>query len=354
MGALKTTKVGVIGCGYWGPNLIRNFIKVKDCQLVVAADQAPEKLEVVKFLCPTIRLTTSPEEVLEDEGIDAVVIATPISTHFPMAQRALANGKHVFVEKPMTATVAEAEELTELAGRNHKVLMVDHTFIYTGAVRKLRTFVDSGELGEIYYYDSVRINLGLFQHDANVLWDLAPHDFAIMDYLIDKKPVSVSAVGSSPVRWNGWRRESLAYISVEFEDGILAHFHVNWLSPVKLRRTLIGGSRKMIIYDHLDPDNQLKIYDKGIEVKEDLERYQALVQYRTGDLLAPKIDQTEALAVACKHFVHCIQNQKIPETDGRAGLQVVRLLEAAQHSMNYGGRKTHLWEGSRRAQVAGG
>jgi len=348
------TNIAVIGCGYWGPNLIRNFAKLKECQLVAAADQGRDRLDVVKFLCPTMRLTTSAEEILEDKTIEGVAIATPISTHFPIAQKALAKGKHVFIEKPMTATSDEAEELTELAAKNRRVLMVDHTFIYTGAVRKLRSFVESGELGEIYYYDSVRINLGLFQHDANVLWDLAPHDFAIMDYLIPKRAVSVSAVGSSPVRWNGWRRESLAYISVDFEDGTLAHFHVNWLSPVKLRRTLIGGSRKMIIYDHLDPDNQLKIYDKGVEIKEDQERYQALVQYRTGDLLAPKIDQTEALSVACRHFVHCIQNQQRPETDGMAGLRVVRLLEAAQHSMNYGGRRTQLWEGSRRAQVASG
>lgn len=326
-------RLGVIGCGYWGPNLIRNFAKSKDCQLVAVADMDPRRLEDIRRLYPALKTWTSVPALLDDESLDAVAIATPISTHYELAKRALQRGKHILIEKPMTTTVAQAEELIGLAEKNQRVLMVDHTFIYSGAVRKVRELIDAGELGQVYYYDSVRVNMGLFQRDVNVLWDLAPHDFSIMTYLIDKEPVSVSAMGASPLRWDGWAQESIAYVTVEFGDGTLAHFHVNWLSPVKVRRTLIGGSRKMVIYDHLDPDNQVKVFDKGVEMQTDRERYQALVQYRTGDMVAPKIDQTEALEVACQHFVECIQTGKRPLTDGYAGLRVVRLLEAAQQSM---------------------
>ncbi len=336
-------KVGVIGCGYWGPNLIRNFSKVPDCRLEVVADQKPERLASVRHLNSEMRTTTEANELVESDSIDAVVIATPISTHFDLAKACLNNGKHVFIEKPITTTSAQARELIHLAQQQHKVLMVDHTFIYSGAVRKLRQIIDSGELGEIYYYDSVRLNLGLFQHDVNVLWDLAPHDFSLLTYLLDKKAIRVTASGSSPVRWNGWKQESIAYVNVELEGRANAHFHLNWLSPVKLRRTLIGGSRKMVIYDHLDTENQIKIFDKGIEVREDLDRYKVLVQYRMGDLLVPKVDQTEALEVACKHFVHCIQTGEQPITDGHAGLRVVQLLEAAERSMRKEGRSPDIW-----------
>ena len=336
-------KVGVIGCGYWGPNLIRNFSKVPDCRLEAVADQKPERLASVRHLNSEMRTTTEANELVESDSIDAVVIATPISTHFDLAKACLNNGKHVFIEKPITTTSAQARELIHLAQQQHKVLMVDHTFIYSGAVRKLRQIIDSGELGEIYYYDSVRLNLGLFQHDVNVLWDLAPHDFSLLTYLLDKKAIRVTASGSSPVRWNGWKQESIAYVNVELEGRANAHFHLNWLSPVKLRRTLIGGSRKMVIYDHLDTENQIKIFDKGIEVREDLDRYKVLVQYRMGDLLVPKVDQTEALEVACKHFVHCIQTGEQPITDGHAGLRVVQLLEAAERSMRKEGRSPDIW-----------
>jgi len=326
-------KVGVIGCGYWGPNLIRNFSKVPDCRLEAVADQKPERLASVRHLNSEMRTTTEANELVESDSIDAVVIATPISTHFDLAKACLNNGKHVFIEKPITTTSAQARELIHLAQQQHKVLMVDHTFIYSGAVRKLRQIIDSGELGEIYYYDSVRLNLGLFQHDVNVLWDLAPHDFSLLTYLLDKKAIRVTASGSSPVRWNGWKQESIAYVNVELEGRANAHFHLNWLSPVKLRRTLIGGSRKMVIYDHLDTENQVKIFDKGIEVREDLDRYKVLVQYRMGGLLCPKVDETGALEVACKHFVHCIQTGEEPIMGGQAGLRVVQLLVAAGRSM---------------------
>jgi len=335
--------VGIIGCGYWGPNLIRNFMKVQGCQVVAAADLDPRKLEMVGRMYPTMRTTSSVQHLLEDPKIDALIIATPVSTHYQLANDALSQGKHVWIEKPMTATVAQSEELIRLAEKHQKTLMVDHTFIYTGAVRKIREIVDSGELGDFYYYDSVRVNLGLFQHDVNVLWDLAPHDFAILTHLVDRDPVRVSAEGAAPVHGNGWKQQSVVYVSVELVGGILAHFHVNWLSPVKVRRTLIGGSRKMIIYDHLDPDNQIKIFDKGVDIQEDQERYQALVQYRTGDMWVPKVDQTEALEVATKHFVDCIQTGQRPLTDGYAGLRVVRLLEAAQKSLENKEVSVGLW-----------
>ncbi len=326
-------RIGIIGCGYWGPNLVRNFLKVPECQVVMAADLDPARLEAVRRIYPAVTTTSSAVHVLDSDAVDAIVIATPISTHYDLAREALRRGKHVLIEKPLTATSRQAEELIRLADEHRRVLMVDHTFIYTGAVRKIREIIEAGELGEIYYYDSVRVNLGLFQHDVNVLWDLAPHDFSIMTHLLDKDPVSVTAVGASPVRWDDWALESIAYVTIRFSDETLAHFHVNWLSPVKVRRTLIGGSRKIIIYDHLDPDNQVKIFDRGVEIMADGERYQALVQYRTGDMLAPKIDQTEALEVVCRHFIECVQEGRRPLTDGSAGLRVVKLLEAAQESM---------------------
>jgi predicted dehydrogenase len=326
--------IGVIGCGYWGPNLIRAFAQIPSCKVVAAADLDAEQLEPIRRLYPALRLvTTSVDALLESDDINALAIATPISTHYALAKEALRRGKHVLVEKPMTATARQSEQLIELAAQQKRVLMVDHTFVYSGAVRKIRELIQAGELGDVYYYDAVRINLGLFQRDLNVLWDLAPHDFSIMSHLIDKEPRSVSAVGSAPVRWDGWRQESIAYITVEYADGTLAHIHVNWLSPVKIRRILIGGSRKIVVYDHLDPDNQVKIFDKGVEATTDQERRRMLVQYRTGDMHAPKIDQTEALEVACRHFVDCVQTGGVPLTDGRAGLHVVRLLEAAQRSL---------------------
>ncbi len=330
------TGVGIVGYGYWGPNLTRNLAKLQDCRLTAVCDQDEKRLEAVRRLYPSIRTTGRAEEVFDASDVDAVVIATPISTHYDLARKALERGKHVLVEKPMTDTVRDAESLIRLAEDRGRVLMVDHTFVYTGAVRKIRQLIDSGELGDIYYYDSVRVNLGLFQSDVNVLWDLAPHDFSIMTYLMGKEPVKVSAVGASPVHWDGWKQESVVYVTIEFEDNSIAHFHVNWLSPVKVRRTLIGGSKKMVIYDHLDPDNQIKIFDKGVEIHNGEGRYNALVQYRTGDLLAPKIDQTEALELVCKDFVESIRTGKSPVADGHAGLQVVELLEAAKHSMTNG------------------
>ena len=335
-------RIGVIGCGYWGPNLVRNFSKLPNARLAGVADIVPAKLESIRRMYPALHTWSDPIQLIESPEVDAVAIVTPIGTHFALARTALERGKHALVEKPLTSTVAEAEELVALAERSRRVLMVDHTFIYAGAVRRIRELIDAGELGEIYYYDSVRVNLGLFQHDLSVLWDLGPHDFAIMCYLVDKKPVRLSAVGARPVSSPDWNLESLAYITVWFADETTAHFHLNWLSPVKIRRTMIGGSRRMVLYDHLDPDNQVKVFDKGVDVSSSEERYRLLVQYRSGDMVAPKVDQTEALEAVCSHFVDCIESGRRPLTDGHAGLAVVRLLQAAQESIAGQGRAVAL------------
>jgi predicted dehydrogenase len=330
----EVVRVGLIGHGYWGPNLMRNFARIRECRLVAVADPDEERMESVRRLYPSVRTAARGEDLFECDDIDAFAIATPISTHYALAKGALCRGKHVLVEKPMTATVSQSEELIRLAEEQKRVLMVDHTFVYSGGVRKVRELIQTGELGTIYYYDAVRINLGLFQRDLNVLWDLAPHDFSIMSYLLDKEPVSVSAVGSAPIRSDGWGPESIAYVTVEYADGTLAHLHLNWLSAVKIRRVLIGGSRRMAVYDHLDPENQLKIFDKGVEVGRDEDRRRIRLQYRTGDMYAPKVDQTEPLELACRDFVRCVRAGRRPLADGGAGLRVVRLLEAAQRSLD--------------------
>ena len=278
-------------------------------------------------------------EVIARTDVDIVAIATPVSTHHEIAMAALLAGKHCFIEKPMTASVAEAEELIEIAERRNLKLFVDHTFIYTGAVRKMKEIITSGRLGEIYYFDSVRINLGLFQHDVNVIWDLAPHDLSIMDYLLEQRPVAVSAVGSCHV---GNDLEDIAYLTLEFASNMIAHFHVNWLAPMKIRKTLIGGTKSMIVYDDTDASEKVKIYDKGIDVTTPEGVYDTLVQYRTGDMLSPKLDQEEALSVGTRHFLECILNDAKPLTDGEAGLNVVRILEASAISIKDRGRRIEL------------
>ena len=335
-------KVGVIGYGYWGPNLVRNFHKVENCEMVAVADFDPKRLQLANTSYPALRVTANPEELLNDSRIDAIVIATPVSTHYELAKKALINGKHVLVEKPLAATVTQAQELIELGQKHRRTLMVDHTFIYSGPVRKIHELIKRGELGEVYYFDSVRVNLGLFQHDVNVVWDLAPHDFSIMDYLIGKDPVSVAAIGAHHINYAEKALENIAYVTISFDNQVLAHFHLNWLSPVKIRRTLIGGSKKMIIYDHLDPDNQVKLFNKGVAVKEREDIHKTLVQYRIGDMFAPKIDQTEPLEIMCRHFIDCIENNRTPITDGVNGLRVVKLLDACDRSMAEGGASIKL------------
>lgn len=341
----SATSIGVIGCGYWGPNLLRNFAENEGARLRWMCDLDSRRLETLGRRYPSARTTNACEQLFDDPELDAVVIATPVSTHFNFARDALRAGKHVLLEKPFTASVREAEELIELAERAGLVLMVDHTFIYTGAVRKIKEIVTSGELGELLYFDSVRINLGLFQRDINVVWDLAPHDLAIMDYIIERQAVSLTATGSCHVERG---IENIAYVMLRFSDEFIAHFHFNWLSPVKIRRALIAGSRKMVVYDDIEPTEKIRVYDKGVMVTQSQELvdreavYRTLVSYRTGDVWVPKLDSTEALNYVCDEFLSAIRERRRPLTDGAAGLRVVRLLEAAQRSINQGGRLIEL------------
>lgn len=329
----------MIGAGYWGPNLIRNFLALDEIDRVVTCDLDEGRLALMRKMFYGIETVTNYNEVVQRPDIDIIVIATPVSAHYDIAKKALSAGKHCFIEKPMTASVAEADELINLAEQKGRVLFVDHTFIYTGAVRKMKEIITSGRLGEIYYFDSVRINLGLFQHDVNVIWDLAPHDLSIMDYLLEKAPLAVSATGACHV---GNGLEDIAYLTLEFENNLIAHFHVNWLAPVKIRRTLIGGTKSMILYDDTEASEKVKVYDKGIDVTTREGVYDTLVQYRTGDMLSPKLDQQEALAVGTRHFVDCILNNIRPKTDGQAGLNVVRILEASEQSIKNRGQLIEL------------
>jgi len=335
---MAATTIGVIGCGYWGPNLLRNFAENQAAELRWICDTDGARLAAMSRRYPAASNTTDYQKLLADPELDAVTAVTPVATHFKIAKEALLAGKHVLVEKPLTATAREAEELIELAARHNRTLMVDHTFVYTGAVRKMKEIVQSGELGELLYFDSVRINLGLFQRDINVLWDLAPHDLSIMDYLIERQPDAVSALGSCHIEQG---IENIAYLMLHFPDDFIAHFHFNWLAPVKIRRTLIAGSSKMILYDDIEPTEKVRVYDKGVTANRIDDReadYQTLVSYRTGDVWAPKLDATEALRHVIAEFVDSIRGAHKPLTDGEAGLRVVRLLEAAQQSIKNGGR----------------
>ncbi|BAU05247.1 MULTISPECIES: Gfo/Idh/MocA family protein [Fischerella] len=336
----KNINIGVIGYGYWGPNLVRNFVETPGAQVKTVSDFKPELLAKVQARYPNIQVTTDCQDIFNDPKIDAVAIATPVSTHFDLALAALQAGKHVLVEKPMTVSSEQAMRLIEEAEKRNLVLMVDHTFVYTGAVRKMRDLVVTNVIGDIYYYDSVRVNLGLFQHDVNVIWDLAVHDLSIMDYILPSQPYAVSATGMSHVPGEP---ENIAYLTLFFAGNLIAHIHVNWLAPVKVRRTLIGGSQRMIVYDDLEPSEKVKIYDKGITVNGNAESlYQMLIGYRAGDMWAPHLEVTEALRTEGLHFINCIQTGDRPITDGQAGLRVVRILEAATESMKKQGQLVEL------------
>ena len=337
-------RVGVIGYGYWGPNLVRNFSDLADASVTAVCDRRPERLAQAQRRYPGIRTTTEPMELIADPSVDAVVIATPVGLHFELANAALRAGKHVLVEKPITSTSDEARRLIDEAARRRLVLMVDHTFVYTGAVRKIKELVTSGALGQLYYYDSVRVNLGLLQHDVNVLWDLAVHDLSIMDYVLGARPHAVAATGIAHVPG---QPKDVAYLTCFFNGSLIAHFHVNWLAPVKIRRTLIGGDAQMIVYDDLEPSEKVKIYNKGITLNNGPEgRYQLLVGYRSGDMHAPQLDSTEALRTEALHFIECVEQSRQPLTDGGVGLRVVRILEAANLSLTQCGRPVELhWEG---------
>jgi predicted dehydrogenase len=340
--APSTVRVGVIGYGYWGPNLVRNFAEVPGSQVAAVSDLSTERLAQVSGRYPSIVTTTNYRDMLNDPSIDAVIIATPVRTHFALAMEALAAGKHVMVEKPMAETVEQGLRLVEAARAANRTLMVDHTFVYTGAVQKIKEMVTSGRIGQLYYYDSVRVNLGLVQHDVNVMWDLAVHDLSIMDYVLDAQPYAVSATGATHIPG---KPVNIAYLTCLFPDNLLAHFHVNWLAPVKIRRTLIGGDKQMIVYDDLEPSEKIKVYDKGITLNGNSQSdkaYDLLVGYRAGDMWAPQVSLTEGLRTEALHFLDCIRQGHTPLSNGMAGLRVLRILEAATQSLEQGGRPVEL------------
>ncbi len=332
--------IGVIGYGYWGPNLVRNFVVSDGLNVLKVADLKPENLKKINKLYPAIETTTQVKEIFDDPRIDAVAISTPVRSHYELALQALRSGKHVFIEKPFTANSTQALELIEEANRRKLVLFVDHTFLYTGAVRKIKEMVDGGQLGKIYYYDSVRINLGLFQHDVNVLWDLAVHDLSIMDFVLQRKAIAVAATGISHIPGEP---ENIAYLTCFFEDNLIAHIHANWLAPVKVRKTLIGGDKQMIVYDDVEVTEKVKVYDKGVVVTDKPEGiYKLMVDYRTGDIWAPHLDTTEALFYETNHFVDCVNHSNQPISDGWVGLRIVHILEAASRSLALKGQPVEL------------
>ena len=331
-------RIGAIGYGYWGPNVVRNIHSTEGARLVSVCDKSTAALKRAKQAYPHVHVTTDPCEVLTSAEVDAVAVITPVCTHFELAKAALLNGKHIFVEKPFTASAPQAEELIELAEKKKLKIMVDHTFLFTGAVQKIRQLIDEQVLGDLYYYDSLRVNLGLFQHDISVIWDLAPHDLSIMDYLIPSKPEAVSATGEKHL--NGV--EDVAFITVYFPHNVIAHVNVNWLSPVKVRTTLVGGEKKMLVWNDLEADEKIKVYDKGVRINNGQGLHQVLVSYRTGDMWAPRLEQAEALKAEIGYFVDCISNNKTPFNDGVAGLRVVKMLEAAEQSVRNRGALVQL------------
>ena len=329
---------GVIGYGYWGPNVVRNLTNLEGSRVISIADFDASARQRALKAHPSVHVTASPDEVVTSTKIDAVAIVSPVWTHYEMAKAALMNGKHVFVEKPFTINYAQGEELVELAEKRNLKIMVDHTFLFTGAVRKMKEMIDDGSLGNLYYYDSTRINLGLLQHDVNVLWDLAPHDLAIMDYLIEGTPEGVAATGEKHLN----EHEDVAYMTLYFPNKVIAHINVNWLSPVKVRMTLVGGEKKMVVWNDLVADEKLRVYDRGVKTTTQEGIHKLLVNYRSGDMWAPRLEQVEALQQEMKYFVECIETGKDPFNDGRAGLRVVKMLEAATESLAKRGALVYL------------
>jgi predicted dehydrogenase len=333
--------VGLIGYGYWGPNLARNLAETDGLTLMAIADGRADRRAAAERRHPGAILCGDAASLIARDDLDAVVIATPIETHYPLAKAAIERGKHVLVEKPLAGAKAHAEALGALADQHDVRLMVDHTFVYNGAVRRIRELIDAGDLGELLYLDSVRVNLGLLQHDSNVIWDLATHDLSIMDYLIDARPVAVSADGTAAA---GFDHENVAYVTVHFDNGFLAHFHVNWLAPVKIRQMLLGGQKRMLVYDDTDPSEKVRVYDKGadFDVKDVDTRREILISYRTGDMYAPKLDRREALSLVAQEFAASIAEHRAPETGAAAGIRVVSLLEAAAQSLRADGRRIRV------------
>jgi predicted dehydrogenase len=331
-------KFGVVGYGYWGPNIVRNLSQLEEVEVVAVCDKSPASRRRVEKAHPDVRVTADFAELMSSPDIDAIAVITPVWTHYELAKTALEHGKHVFVEKPFTSNTAQAEELIDLAARKNLKIMVDHTFLFTGAVQKIKRLLQEDALGKLYYYDSTRVNLGLFQHDVNVIWDLAPHDLSIIDHLIDETPEAVVATGQSHV--NG--HEDVAFITLYFPNKVIAHINVNWMSPVKVRTTLIGGEKKMLVWNDLEVDEKIKIYDKGVHITSREGVYNLLVNYRSGDMWAPKVEQLEALRSELKYFVDCITTDQIPFNDGNAGLRVVKMLEAANESLRRRGQLVYF------------
>jgi predicted dehydrogenase len=331
-------KFGVVGYGYWGPNVVRNLDQLEGSTVVAVCDKSPTSRKKIQKAHPNVRVTADAAELMASTDIDAVAVVTPVWTHYELAKAALENGKHVFVEKPFTSCTQQADELIELAAKKNLRIMVDHTFLFTGAVKKIGELLDSGALGKIYYYDSTRVNLGLFQHDVNVVWDLAPHDLSIIDHLIKERPEAIVATGETHLN----SHEDVAYMTIYFPNKIIAHINVNWLSPVKVRTTLIGGEKKMLVWNDVEPDEKIKIYDKGVNISSREGLYNLLVNYRSGDMWAPQLDRSEALKAELTYFMECISSGKNPHNDGQAGMRVVKMLEAATESLKNRGSLVKL------------
>ena len=322
-------RVGVVGYGYWGPNIVRNLQSIEKAQVVGVCDKRESSLAKIRRAFPHIKATAESSELITAPDVDAIAVITPVWTHYELAKQALENGKHVFIEKPFTTTSQQAEELIELAEKKGLTIMVDHTFLFTGSVRKIRHLIDDGTLGKLFYYDSMRVNLGLFQHDVDVLWDLAPHDLSIVDYLIGQKPEAIVATAANHLN----QHADVAFMTIYYPDNVIAHINVNWLSPVKIRMTLIGGEKKMLVWNDVVADEKIRIYDKGVQITTREGMYDLLVSYRSGDMWAPKIENTEALKLELDYFIECIEQKKQPFNDGNAGLRVVKMLEASQQSL---------------------
>lgn len=331
-------KFGVIGYGYWGPNVVRNLHNLEGSEVVMVCDKSSNSRNRVQKTYPAIKVCGETSELFSSTEIDAVAIVTPVWTHYELTKAALENGKHVFVEKPFTSTSAQGEELIELAARKNLKIMVDHTFLFTGAVRKIRKLLAEGALGQLYYYDSTRVNLGLFQHDINVIWDLAPHDLSIIDHLISETPEAIVATGQSHLN----NFEDIAFLTLYFPNKVIAHLNVNWISPVKVRSTLIGGEKKMLLWNDLEADEKIKVYDKGVDITTRQGLYNLLVNYRSGDMWSPQLEQIEALQHELGYFLECINDDKSPHNDGAAGLRIVKMLEAATESLNKRGALVYL------------
>jgi predicted dehydrogenase len=329
---------GVIGYGYWGPNVVRNLASLEDSHLIAIAELNEKTRQRARKAYPGVHVTADAQEVISSPEIDAIAVITPVWTHYELAKAALENGKHVFVEKPFTSTTDQGKRLIDLAAAKNLKIMVDHTFLFTGAVKKISQLVGEGTLGKLFYYDSTRVNLGLFQHDINVLWDLAPHDLSIMDHLIQATPEAIVATGQKHLNCH----EDVAFMTLYFPENVIAHINVNWLSPVKVRTTLIGGEKRMLVWNDLEADEKVKVYDKGVNITSREGVYELLVSYRSGDMWAPQLEQVEALHQELSYFVECISSGKNPHNDGCAGLRVVKMLEAASESMKERGALVRL------------